>query len=292
MLLSIIIPYHNRIPLLCELVNSLPDADGVEVLLISDHCDLNWRNTRTFQCTTVRHFELPAGKRGAGACRNVGIAEATGKYLMFVDDDDIFMGTDTQLLLDTLQATKADVLYYFWHSFDTRGRTGRRHIPYNALVKAAFGTGCTDLLYRYHSPYGKIAKRAFVLEHEIRFGETMVSNDVLFNLNLCLAKPTLQLFNQTLFSIRQGHKGSLTISMNPETLVERLDVLYAYNTLLRERGLARLQVGAISQLIAMCRISPRLAVDQSRRAIKNGTPIFPSFRFIKLAVLSWLRSIG
>ena len=82
-LLSVIVPYRERQQELLELLNSIPDRDDVEVLLINDHGERLEINPLEF--TKVVHVEIPEGRRHAGAGRNVGIDNSSGQFICFAD---------------------------------------------------------------------------------------------------------------------------------------------------------------------------------------------------------------
>ena len=98
MLVSIVIPTHNRAELLLELLSSIRDQSHrpVEVVVVddasTDHTD------QVIECfakeicsdTGIVVTGSIMRKSGAQAARNEGIRLARGEALMFVDSDDIF----------------------------------------------------------------------------------------------------------------------------------------------------------------------------------------------------------
>jgi hypothetical protein len=107
--LSVVIPTHNGGPLLAEAVRSV-EADrspGVEILVVDDgSTDRSLKTVRGM--TGVRPFQQP--NRGPGAARNLGLSEARGELIGFLDADDIWLpGRTERLLADDLPV--ADLLY-------------------------------------------------------------------------------------------------------------------------------------------------------------------------------------
>lgn len=108
--LSIIIPYYNTfeytLPLLKEL--RLQKTDEVEVILIDDGCN----ETRFDEFTefTIIHSE----HIGASAAWNLGIKEATGRYIGFIDSDDMIMMNYISILLDAIDKELADEIMFDW----------------------------------------------------------------------------------------------------------------------------------------------------------------------------------
>lgn len=92
-LLSVIIPTWNRARLVCEAIESaLAQRPGeVEVIVVDDGSTDNTAETlgRRFG-SLIRLLRLPR-RGGIGAARNVGVREASGELLAFLDSDDLWL---------------------------------------------------------------------------------------------------------------------------------------------------------------------------------------------------------
>ena len=112
--LSLIIPYYNTyeytIKLLKEL--QLQITDEVEVILIDDGCN----ETRFDEFTGFKIIH----KDHVGACAawNEGIRRAVGKYIGFIDSDDMIMMNYVEELLDAIDKDLADEIMFDWVDFD------------------------------------------------------------------------------------------------------------------------------------------------------------------------------
>ncbi len=91
MKLSIIIPSHNRLDQLKKVLQGLEKqtlpCDEFEVLVVSDG---STDGTDDFLLTAITPLQLKAffqPNQGAAAARNLGIAQATGEIILFLDDD-------------------------------------------------------------------------------------------------------------------------------------------------------------------------------------------------------------
>ena len=95
MTLSLIIPCYNSEPYIDELMKSLlPQVtDEVEVIVIDDGSDFPYLSTTPF----VNVYRTDENK-GVSAARNLGMKKAKGKYIAFIDSDDI-------IDLDTFEKT-------------------------------------------------------------------------------------------------------------------------------------------------------------------------------------------
>lgn len=112
MILSIIIPTYNRNEKLIKLLQALQlqMQDGVEVIVVDDHSDKpfklefpNW----------LKYIYLEENSGGASKPRNVGLDLAQGKYITFIDSDDM---VKPHYIKTILAKTKEewDYCYFSW----------------------------------------------------------------------------------------------------------------------------------------------------------------------------------
>ncbi len=117
--LSIITPYYKTLDLMKELMNRLiPQlTKDVEYIIVDDGCNEIELDTYLRDvlggCKYVKIIHLKENKGGAYA-NNTGIKEAKGKYIGFVDSDDMVAENYIETLLNTLKTQSEDVIYMAW----------------------------------------------------------------------------------------------------------------------------------------------------------------------------------
>lgn len=114
-LVSVIIPTYNRPHLLKNALQSLVDQTypNWEALVINDGGEsLTLGQDGLPDDGRVRILNLPEN-RERSFCRNLGIRESCGKYVAFLDDDDVFYRHHLELAVRTLEASgeENDILY-------------------------------------------------------------------------------------------------------------------------------------------------------------------------------------
>lgn len=149
---SVIVPTHNRPAQLAEtlksiLVQSWHDFEiivvndaGVDVSPIIGH--LNQGN----RITSLRHH----ANRGLAAARNTGIRAAAGKYIAYLDDDDLFYPQHLEMLVTFLEATSFKVAYSDAYRAHQELRDGKYEV-----------TG-RDLPYSFDFDYDRILVRNYI----------------------------------------------------------------------------------------------------------------------------------
>lgn len=96
--ISVIIPTYNRIETLKRAIESVlaQEHKNVEIIVVDDNDNADTKKKVKEICSSLNSngnillYET-AGKIGGGMSRNIGCKKATGDYLAFLDDDDIYL---------------------------------------------------------------------------------------------------------------------------------------------------------------------------------------------------------
>lgn len=99
---SFVIPHHNTPDLLQRLVDSIPQRDDIEIIVVDDNSD-NDKKANICRSDVKIIYIDKAHTRGAGHARNIGMDAATGKWILFPDADD-FYKPDFITVLDEYKA--------------------------------------------------------------------------------------------------------------------------------------------------------------------------------------------
>ena len=140
-LVSVIVPAHNAEPFLeAALRSALAQSYGrLEVIVIDDGSTDGSARIAARVAADDRRVRLIRCKTNVGAARarNAGIEAATGRYIAFLDSDDLWLPEKTARQLAVFEATQALVCYTAYRTMDEAGRYGSRVIPVPATVTHA-----------------------------------------------------------------------------------------------------------------------------------------------------------
>lgn len=91
-LVSVIIPFYNRIDWVIESINSVLNQtyDNLEIILVDDGSNSNNKIPNEI-LSDPRIILLRQENKGPSSARNLGIKRASGKYIAFLDSDDLFL---------------------------------------------------------------------------------------------------------------------------------------------------------------------------------------------------------
>jgi len=182
---SIIIPHKNTPELLRRCLQSIPERDDTELLIIDDNSDpliVDFDNFPGLNRKFVKVYFTKENK-GAGYARNVGVKNAKGKWLLFADADDFFLEGFLSVI-DSYQNSDADIIFYNSTSvYSDTLEPAVRHKDISNLIENYLNNkkdSQNKLRYMFYYPYSKMVKREMVISNNISFDEIKVSNDVWF----------------------------------------------------------------------------------------------------------------
>lgn len=107
--LSIIIPTYNRNEYIVKLLDKLHNQmkDNVEVIVVDDHSDI------PLEKSWFKYIYLDENSGGASIPRNVGLDNAKGRYICFVDADDMVSDDYIETILEKIKEDW-DFCYISW----------------------------------------------------------------------------------------------------------------------------------------------------------------------------------
>lgn len=181
---SIIIPHKNIPDLLMRCLRSIPVREDIQVIVVDDNSDGADSYLDTYSDLRRPYLEFYATKddKGAGYARNVGMAYAKGKWLLFVDADD-FLTLDAFDVLDQYAESKNDIVYFRPKAVQSDDcATPARRNTYITKLFDDFSNDGDDRYLRteFCTPWSKLVSRNFVLKVDAKFEEIPYSNDFVF----------------------------------------------------------------------------------------------------------------
>lgn len=275
---SIIIPHHNIPSLLLRCLQSIPDKDIFQVIVVDDNSDPAIVNFNDIINLDRRYTEVVLTKdgKGAGYARNVGLTRAIGKWVLFADSDDYFVDnieyvleqykdSDSDMILFKAQSVDSDTL----HPSDRNENINNRiDEVYNGKITAR------DASLFVQSPWCRLIKRQFIEENSIQFEEVMASNDTMFTTKCSCLANCIEVSNSDLYVVTY-RKGSLWDSRktNPENYLTRLKVQIRRNYYIKRFGIPASPI--LGYVLGASRISLRtfmraMGISISQKALFHG----------------------
>lgn len=188
--LSIIIPYFETIELTIKLLEELKlqikNNDEVEVIVIDDGCYEDSLEYYDKYKSDDFAILIQQDNMGVAKTRNKGIQEAKGKYIAFIDCDDMITMDYIETLLDAIDNYDTDVINFNWYDMT-------EHIEYRKPHNFA--------------PWKAIYKKETmpIFREDMEYGE----EDVPFQKEIDSGKYTITYLDKMIYMYNSNRKGSL-----------------------------------------------------------------------------------
>lgn len=155
-LVSVIVPTYRRQDHLARALNSLVEQTytPLEIVIVDDNGNIEWNKTvrsvlgQVFEGknTIVKYICNPANL-GSAETRNVGIRSATGEYITFLDDDDLYLPKKIEKQITHMLAEQSDFSITDLDLFNEKNKLVERR------VRSYLHSYTADKLFKYHIMY-------------------------------------------------------------------------------------------------------------------------------------------
>lgn len=234
---TIIIPHKNAPALLQRCLDTIPNRDDTQVIVIDDNSAPDKVDFLSFPQWKGNFYETYFTKdgKGAGFARNFGLEKAKGKYILFADADDMYNTDNLNALLD-ISDDSYDVIIYPTQIIHENGRSELYPLKWTELYggfditlageKRIHDCNIKDVLYRQTEAWNKITRASHIRRNNIHFEEVPVYNDIVatFTLAKNTKEDRIGVFTDIVYKyIRRAGSISDTIK-NPKTEMRLLEL--------------------------------------------------------------------
>lgn len=187
--ISIIIPIHNIEKYLTHTLDSLLKqtigSENLEVIMVNDCStddsgDIINKYENKYENFKAIHLQKNCGLPGEP--RNIGLEQASGEYIMFMDHDDFYSDDSCKVLYEKIYGARADLLFSRYINVFDDGKTKKSPslFKHDEEIKVDNISEEIRLLAIEPSIWTKIFKRSFLIENNIRFPKGMLAEDLSF----------------------------------------------------------------------------------------------------------------
>ncbi len=241
--LSVVVPVYNVEDYLLACLESLADQtfDDLDVVIVDDgSTDASGAIAEDFSAGrdgwTVLHVE----NGGLGRARNIGLDHSDGRFVAFVDSDDLVPRDAYELMVHAVDESGSDIVSGGVLRFDgakarpsglhrralneTRMRTHIRRMP--------------SLLYDT-TAWNKIYRREFLLENGLRFPEGVYYEDIPLTVPAHYLASSVDVIEQPVYLWRERQTAEQSITQRRaevKNLVDRMAAVSSVNDFLVRTG--------------------------------------------------------
>jgi len=219
---SVIIPYYKKKKYIKKTIVSVikqtyKNFEAIIVYDDEDRSELEYIKSIISSDKRLRLIVNPKNV-GAGISRNIGIKFSKGKFISFLDADDLWFNTKLEKQLQFLEKTKSDICHTSYYIIDSHGkikgfRKARNHNTYTSLLKSC-DIGLSTVL---------IKKKIFTSKN-LKFPNLKTKEDFVLWLKILKKKYKIIGYDKNLVKWRM-----LKNSLSASTFQKLLDGFRVYN---------------------------------------------------------------
>lgn len=278
---SIILPIYNVEKYLAECIESILSQSftDYEIILVDDGSkDSSGRICDEYAQKDSRIKVLHKENGGQSSARNVGLDNASGQYIVYIDSDDFILNPSfLSDLSEKATTTQSDIILYkhtkyydnskkfdnCTYSLDDSHETKRSDDFLFELVKkdAYFGMAWT-----------KAFRRRLAVDNHITFDTRLSCEDMDWYFNLVMSAETLCAIDKTYIAYRQ-REGSVTATVKIKNLVDFIVTLEKWSEKIQNVDISETKrkalMGALAKYYSNLLITYSRLKDKTKKQYKS-----------------------
>lgn len=236
---TIIIPHKNIPDLLIRCLNSIPEREDTQIIIIDDNSDTSIVDFDNFPGKNRPNTKVIITKegKGAGYARNIGLDNIEDtKWIIFADSDDFF-SDNLDNKMELYSNTDADIIFFAMDSVysETLEPSSRKDFRNRKFFKAIAEKDLDILRYKMHGPTTKFISYNLIKKNKLRFDEIKAAEDAIFMSKIGYYAKMIMTDTDVLYVVTE-RAGSSTTVYSYETIRCRFDVSMRINKFLISVG--------------------------------------------------------
>lgn len=273
---SFIIPHHNSPKLLNRCLDSIPEREDIEIIVVDDNSDADKKASSNRSDVRIIYIDAEHTK-GAGRARNYGLKEAIGRWIIFADCDDFYADGFLDEL-DKMKESNNDVVIWDYYAFYLISQNSWKEGDANLYMKALSYDNNNKMLqkalmFRVNAPWNKMYNSDFLKRYNFMYEEIPVGNDAFFSMSaMDSAKNVGFIYKQLYYWVKT--ENGLTHGKKKENMVYKRTLSEADKIKIKNHawgGIARFHGGMAS---LMNKYGFFYTVSHYIKKLFNGTPWF------------------
>lgn len=199
---SVIVPNYNGSKYINDCINSIINQSykNIEIIIIDDgSIDDSWIKIKDICKKNKNIVSIKQVNMNAAIARNKGIDIATGKYVFFMDSDDILFETSIEDLVNKIEIEESDLAIGNFISIDTNENIIKN---YNIINENLVCNSPINYAGIVPNPSNKLFKMDIIKENNIYFGNVRIGQDLNFFLKYIIFCRKISLINKNIYKWR------------------------------------------------------------------------------------------
>lgn len=234
--ISVIIPVYNVEKYLIECVNSVlvQSFQDYEMILVDDGSTDNSGRICDEYAEKYSQIKVIHKKNGGlSDARNFGIKEAKGDYLIFLDSDDLWKGSNRLLDISYIIETQnqPDIIFYGRTPF-FNDQTSMTLDTFPAFSKSKvtndfqkdFEYLLRSCIYRV-AAWDKVIKRDIIINHQLFFPKGKLHEDVAWCYDIIPYINNYSIYPECFYFYRRGREDSISYKLGEKSVMHIIDII-------------------------------------------------------------------
>lgn len=219
---SVIIPVYNTEKYLSSCLDSVlnQSLQDIELICINDgSTDSSPHILKHYAEFDSRIKVITIENSGLSVVRNIGIEEASAKYIFFLDSDDFIVQPALEYLFNSAEKHKSDFTFCDIWAFDDKTK---QKIPFWDFLPLSFTNKYKNRSFNHKKlpnsiyfqipavAWNKLYRRDFLINNSIKFERGMIFEDHPFFAQIYLNAESISYVNEKLVYYRVNRTDSLT----------------------------------------------------------------------------------
>lgn len=213
---SLVIPVYNSMRYLHQCLDSVINQtyEFLEIICINDgstDASLEILEEYAARDDRIRIFSKENEGKGAASARNLGLKNATGKYIQFIDSDDFFEPDMVETLVSKAINTNADVVICRGQIFDDEkqcvtGKLSHPDLQYAPDTSSFNWRDCPEYICEIADNYAwnKLFRRQLLIDYDLSFSPIPISDDQDISMIAPIVAKQVAVVDRALINYRVG----------------------------------------------------------------------------------------
>lgn len=231
-LVSIVIPVYNASLFLKEAIDSVikQTYKNLEIICVDDgSTDDSLKILEHYKGIDSRVQIYQQKNLHAGIARNNGLSHAHGKYIIFLDSDDVFEKNMIAVLVNAMLTHEVDTIVFNYYSFSGKKCFRKKqNINYAGLEKRPIDLRNEIFQVTIGAPWNKFYSMKFVKDCGLQFQGTLNSNDIFFTRLASVYSQKTLFLDKCLVNYRINNNQSLqgNVNKSPTSFAEAFIAIF------------------------------------------------------------------
>ena len=213
-MVSVIVPVYNTEKYLDECIRTIVNQSykNLEIILINDgSTDGSGAICKRWEEADQRIRYIEKENEGQGVTRNLGIAKASGEYILFVDSDDYLDESLIEKAFGHMTEQKADICVFAHYGLDEDEIVDETLLSYKLLEGACVKENRALLSNMMPVLWDKLFSSELMKDTDIQMSNR-ICEDLVFNARLYVRAQRICMLDVPLYYYRYKRRGNLSTS--------------------------------------------------------------------------------